>query len=448
MIQTRKTRAVMSIGLSLLLTVTASLLLVLLYSGLLQGGCLLLEGSLALSTQSILARYDKALYEKYGLLGRDFSYGSSYFSLGQARKELENLLVENSKADTPLPNSLSMFSLQDVQGGYLGYSVMTDYNMQPLGQQIISLMKYQLNGSLLGSSIAWIQEYEKRERENKIEDKWKETWEEIGRYARDYELWEVNEDNPLDEVAQALSLGIFDRLGIQNISSKEIEEESSLLRRQLHQGNVEIPNDKGIFSNIVLQEYIKVFFSSYQNPKEDRKLDYEWEYVIGGYNKDKENLELVINRIFLMQWGKHYLELVNDPTAYQKAHLFALALVGIFGNEGLILATTHGLLLQQAYEKGKEDTLAILAGDKVSLWGDIRLGYQDYLCIFTQLLPQEVLLRRIGSSIESTLRMEEGYSNFCLDHMVVYIETRGSANVLLGRWKEEIQANGVYGYVQ
>lgn len=154
-------------------------------------------------------------------------------------------------------------------------------------------------------------------------------------------------------------------------------------------------------------------------PKET--LEYQLEYIISGKAGDRENLEDIMWRIFLLRAGANYLFFHQDAKKAAMAEAEAIAIVGASANPVLIQAVKEILLISQAIEEGIRETRSIFAGEKVPLYQEgifsgIELGYEQYLYLFLNTTGQTEKIYRCMDIVELEVRKASGYESFKLDH--------------------------------
>ena len=152
-------------------------------------------------------------------------------------------------------------------------------------------------------------------------------------------------------------------------------------------------------------------------------LEYQVEYIISGRESDRENLENIMWRIFLLRAAGNYLFYHQDPERLGKAQAEAVALVGFLGNTLLIETVKEIFLISQAIEDGITQTRKVFAGEKVPLYQNgvfagITLGYEEYLYLFLNMTKSTDKIYRCMDIVEMETREKSGYEMLRLDHCV------------------------------
>ncbi len=121
-------------------------------------------------------------------------------------------------------------------------------------------------------------------------------------------------------------------------------------------------------SDVMLCEYMKRFFSSVRSQeKEEKRLDYEWEYILCGKGSDKKNLEAVIDRLVLLRSVVNTAALLSSSEKRETAHTAALAVVGFTGMEPLIRFTQTLFLVLWGMTESLVEVAALLQGKKIPI---------------------------------------------------------------------------------
>lgn len=145
----------------------------------------------------------------------------------------------------------------------------------------------------------------------------------------------------------------------------------------------------------LLFEYLKKFFSSVSHPvgTMERRLDYEWEYIVCGEGSDKENLEQVINRLVLVRTVVNTALIFSSSAKRETAHAAALAVVGFTGLEPLVRFTQTLFIVLWGMSESFVDVAALLQDKKVSLLKtekDIVVEFPDLYRIDHQFIMDKV----------------------------------------------------------
>ena len=192
--------------------------------------------------------------------------------------------------------------------------------------------------------------------------------------------------------------------------------------------------------------------------QEERKksLDYEVEYLLAGKKSDKENLESVLMKLFLIRMGVNYICLQKDSGRKAEAEVLAVTICTLLlmpeGTEvvkQLILAAWAGgesvadlrtLLAGQRVPaiKTSENWSVSLAELPLILSSDKRaevketekgLSYKDYLRILLFLKDTKEVTMRLADRIEENIRSLPEKEYFRIDQCVTKLEIENKVTV-------------------
>lgn len=249
------------------------------------------------------------------------------------------------------------------------------------------------------------------------------------------------------------------------LSGKTVDKKEQVSERLIHTGRGSFPARTGldgIEERLLFNEYILQSFTNASDNKEPdnenpRSLSYETEYILSGKPSDKENLESVLLKIFLIRTALNYAYLTGDMGKQAEAEALAAAI-------SILLLIPEGMevvkqLVLFAWAAGEStvDLRTLLSGNKVPLiktkenWqvslpelltlgeGFAKTGdedaqggisYKDYLRIFLFMADQQDTTMRSLDRIEENLKSEYGMGYFRADHCVSKIKLKNTAVIL------------------
>lgn len=385
---------------------------------------------------SILSEYQPELFKQYGLFFLDLDYAQ-----GEERTD-----ILSSRAEKYLG-----INIPEVNSTFLNtdhFSRATDAEGSPFFRQVITQMKFDTGLSLAEDFLERTGQMtgEKTDLENKLQEtqnradgcarqveqemnreKEEEEEEEAEEEEKDSVLVHISVPNITFPSVDALTAAVFGDTG--DLSEISIDLKERLEKRSLKQG---VGSREGV-SFLEMQLFHGYLFSylnhyGVNNPKASKEtLQYQLEYVISGRKSDRENLENVMWRIFLLRAGGNYLFYHQQGEKLAIAQEEALALVGFTGNPALIEAVTELLLMKEAIEDGITETRQIFAGEKVPLVQNgtsfgVEIGYEEYLYLFLNLTDKKEKILRTMDVAELEIRALSGYEKFSMDHCVDRME--------------------------
>lgn len=207
-------------------------------------------------------------------------------------------------------------------------------------------------------------------------------------------------------------------------------------------------NDWNMLEDLLFNEYVMEQFNCFtdHHSNETNSLDYAVEYILTGKNKDRDNLEEVVNQLTLMRSGFNLAWIIRDPKRRMETESYSALLLGFTGSPAIIRLGQYTLMSVWAYGEALNDVGILLNGGKVPLaktgenWNtelmevvalDIKkksknvegLGYKDYLRILLYLSNRSKKYYRTMDMIEVGMK-DEGYDEIYLSNM--YCKSSGS----------------------
>lgn len=436
-----------------------------------------------LAIESVFAEYQGKLWENYHLLCLDGAYGASTFS----KDYIEGVLgarvrrnLEQRERETGLL-AAKLISAETVQ-----YQFLTDDEGRVFLKEIAHYMKENLPMEIVQ------QLYESYTAGQMINDEYQidRSIEEAAQSIADAraEQSEQSEDlegrmrrsegeqkNLLDEVLswkKNFSLGLV--VGdVETLSTKTIDKSAVIERRTMQSGTWEKSADISWSEKLLVTEYAGQYLSNYVDEKKECALSYELEYVIGGMESDRENLQKVVERLLLMREAANVLHIVSDTEKRVITEEMAVSLAGFTANPAIITLVKSGVIAAWAYAESILDVRALLCGDTIAfvknaeqwtsslsnisqlLSGNLRAKscengwhYGDYMKSFLYLLTDKELAYRMMDVMEQNLCGIYEYKECRMNHMLsaVKFDILYEAEPLF--WKFSVLENGNLGTLQ
>lgn len=280
------------------------------------------------------------------------------------------------------------------------------------------------------------------------------------------------EETPFDFLEQIEKSGLLSLVMPQDmeLSGREINLSEQVSNRKRNSGNGSFPVRQGmggIEERLLFNEYIMKNFANASTVSEkaeegqesqeigtDRSLSYEVEYILSGRDSDKENLEAVLKKLFLVRMALNYVYLLSDTGKQAEAEAMAITLAT------LLLIPEGAEVLKQlivlAWAAGESvvDIRTLLSGKKAALvktkdtWqlplsellllgsgseqtegADVEGGisYEQYLRSFLFLEDQEDTAMRTLDRVEENLRIKYGMDSFRADCCVTKLRMNNTA---------------------
>ena len=393
--------------------------------------------------QSVLAEYDRELLEQYDLFFTEIGYGSTEGGYILLEEHIRSYMQDNLMHDLCSLHADSAIILQaegaaDENGMVLeraAVQYMLDrYGLQELpGIQKISETVRE-KGFLEDTMDRRRSENEKAisHVDTRVKDK-------NGKRRK------ISIENPADEVnSRRGSSGIMTLAAVKNgISEKAARTDTFLSNREYIERNGFLQDEKAITKaeDLIFQAYMMEKCGKYTEKKEASVLDYEVEYILAGRSSDRENLQMVINRLLLLRESANFLYLMSDSAKQAEAEALAMTVSAVILFPELKDLIKLSVLIAWAYAESVNDVKILLEGGKVPLVKDAAswhlglknamtlkleegtdnekgLDYETYLHILLFFMNQKERNLRFMDVIEMNIRRIPNHENFCFDHCI------------------------------
>ena len=417
-----------------------------------------------LITESVFAEYQVKLWEDYHLLFLDGAYGGTEFSTSKVAGRASQIAKNNLTA--PYSNGLwreqDLFQLNLDEVSVESYALATDCGGDFFLAQVTDYMKQNIPVESAKAIYDRIEKGRDKEEEgesanltiekanNLLNGEEEETEKGIktekGTKAEKEAKTGSEAQNPMEYVLQIKENAILGTVveDTSKLSECSIPKNQSLLERDCEKGNKAYENQSDWYEKILLELYLKTYFSSYTNPMEGHALAYELEYIVGGKQSDRENLEQIVGRLMLVREAANVASLLSDTKKVAEAETLALAVAGFTGNPAVVKTVQIGIVGAWAYIESILDIRTLLQGGKISLikskseWTSELLNmvslitenakakeckngctYTDYLLQFLFFMKEREQAFRAMDLMEHNLQLEQMYQNSRMDHMIV-----------------------------
>lgn len=410
---------------------------------------------------SIFGEYQKRLLEEYHVFAIEGSYGTGDF------------------AEDRLIGRLHYYETGEAEHEITDIQFLTDNHGQAFREQVITYMEECYGIGVIRDFTGLTEEWEEqkiqgekiREDESQLVDQFKEMKEEA--IAETEETVEAaDEENPFGCFEQIEKSGILSFVMPQDmeLSGRKIDPEKQVSGRTLNTGRGSFPSRVGmdgieerlLFNEYILQNFTNASAGSPANKAEeedtteekDRSLAYEVEYILSGKPSDKENLESVLMKLFLVRLAFDYAFLLGSSGKQAEAEALAVTIsVLLLIPEGTEIVKQL-ILIAWAASESAADIRTLLSGKKVPLikteenWQVSLLelftpgsstaqseeenipdgiSYEDYLRGFLFLADQENTAMRSLDRIEENLEIKYGMDYFKADHCITKIKMENTA---------------------
>ncbi len=372
---------------------------------------------------SIMADYNRELFERYHLLFLDATYGTGSEAVLEEKMAdyVEYSLNEES-------GKIYVFTIEEL--AVTDKKNILEDNMELLKEQIES---YEKTAGIIHKA----KEVYKKLEEKKIDVQAAAQETETNGVAlappqkdssdedhTDKKALAVEVTDPRDTMKEALKFGILSflkpadmtlsdkRMDFEKAPSamyekqKENEQDSSFqdigVLKQFLKQSVKEKKEEGLLEKAAMLDYVDYHFSNGVNQKEDCVAKCEIEYILKGKDNDYDNLQGVVDEIMWLRMPVNYTYLLTDETKKSEALTLAATICTATGTEALIEVVKYLLLGCWAYGETLCDVRTLLAGGEITYiknaasWQtDLKnltkpsssesktdgMGYEDYLMI-------------------------------------------------------------------
>ena len=474
-----QTKGYLTVFLSMTITIILSLILVLFQGARIGAVKMKTECVADIAMNSILSEYSRALYEQYGLLMVDTSYGTGNHTIVNTKEHLRNYVQKNfdRSAVGRVMNNQTIFSTFCKDVNITGSSFALDNNGAVLNRQILSYM----GAEPIEGMMTDVMSTSEMITDSGLEDMDVDAMAAANQETIDsYELPTIINDegeeeqislgNPADAVNSQRGIGVIS-LAINDpsrISGACVDLSEYASNRTLNKGTgLSDEEDISPAERLLLEQYYYEKCSRYGAELEKAKLKYQLEYMIYGQNSDYGNLEKMAENLLFLRQASNMLYLFNCPGKVQEAELVASALSAIMFVPELEEPVKYSILFAWTFAESVSDLNILFSGGRVPLFksdstwrlsllsmltfrnflngGDLGEGmyYQDYLRARLFMTDLDTKTMRLSDIIEMDIRQTEGNGRFMLDHCLDIFR----AEIEVGtRFGYDAKIERIYGY--
>lgn len=410
--------------------------------------------------ECVAAEYQPYLWEEFELLMLDGGYSTDFFEIGNVTGRMKMYLDKNQKQSSSAGNMFGINLLQ-VETSHIyepQYLLITDNDGEVFLDMISSYMKKNLPREVAEKIREnYVNQNDIKNHTARVEDTIDHANQsmESAKTENPESGAEIQplEENPLDvagEIRKSMKLSTLG-LVVENagdISTKRMNLAEGLEKRTLCEGNMNYEAEGDWYRKILALEYGSAHFSNYCDPKENHAFAYELEYLVGGQEEERENLEIVVNRLLLYRCASNVTYLLSDRDKMLQSETIAAALAGFTGNPAIVKAVQIAVVGAWAYIESIQDIRALLSGGKIALvkskeqWTtdlshllqsfqnqtrakECSNGqkYEDYLKQILFFENDKTFAYRMLNVMEQNLMQKEEYRDCKMDHMIVCLQS-------------------------
>lgn len=430
----------LTVFLSLSLSVFIGFVLFLTGNAIRNAGKIRFEGAADIGMNSVLAEFNIALHERYGLLYVDASYSGKEPSVSNMENRLVFYMNHNLKKDS-----------QDGPWGNVNLNNVVISDIVTAGEGNGKSMKYQAAKYMQDTGIrreeAEIFEYLEAAASLDGKDVMQD-WSDLQERIAGIELpqvlnergeWEeVPLGNPADRIFGFAGSNIFYLLDlyIGNIGVGNIQKNTYISGRKTdNMAGTEIRQaDDSLFLAYLFEK-----MGNYRNVKEDSFLQYQLEYIVQGGASDYENLQAVVDRLVRWRFAVNVSYIMGNGGAYGEALEIAKSLYAVQLKPEFEEPVTLSILYACAYLETLGEARCLLNGGRIEIgksgWqtsveqvlaggisfeisGGSGLSYEQYLACMIMLLSENIRNLRSMDIMEMDIRYLTGNPYFAMDWCV------------------------------
>lgn len=404
------------------------------------------------AVESLFAEYQKELLEEYDLFGLDGTYETGNYS---EERVLNRITVYGAVAGESQVEAVRFLS--DGEG-------------REFADQVCRYMENRFGIDIIKDLIGKEDEAKKQEEEaEKYQQQEEETEKKMDEILASHGTSEGSSEgsgeeteNPLG-ILQKLKRKVLTEIVLpkdRTISQKSVEGTPGISGRERREGKGDVPaTEETGNEKLYFIAYIPEHFGSYISPGENRPLEYEQEYLIGGNTDDMENLQEVLDKIRNLRMAPNYFYLQTDETKKAEAKVLAGVVSTLMGNPELTDVVFQIILMAWAYGESVMDLRTLTAGGKVpaaksketwklSLSGLLKLGtkedsgaseagesgfgYDDYMKMLFLLESKETLRLRMLDLIEWNMKMRLDCPFFQADACITKLRIQSTCRLRRG----------------
>lgn len=390
-----------------------------------------------LSFESLYGEYNIPLWEKYGILGIDGTYGKESFDIKNVERRLSSNLELNGTAD-----GVSLLQEAPSKSEISEYSLLTDNNNAAFVREAAIFM---------GTHVAESSIEELQNLSDQYQEASKGITEDDIDNAPSKKLSAVDTaklatvEDPRASEAEFKKTDLLDSFipAGKEISNNKMGHNDLPSTRSLKNGNGNIESP-GVAENVLFKFYLFENFSSYEKDLEHPGMKYEQEYLIFGKENDRENLKAMVASLLAFRLSSNSISILRDGEKKGQAEALASLIGAVTMNEGIIQGIEYALIECWALAESVRDVRSIMAGEKVPLmkqnedWtttiftiptsftkgakakkSEKGIDYDTYLKIMIFLKPEHKLTSMALDLIEDSVRSVEHYDSFRVDNLIV-----------------------------
>ncbi len=382
-------RGSITVFLALLLTCFFSAVFAFLEAGRVSGLAANAEISTAQAGDTVLASYQRELWQDYRLMFWQAADGD--IPGFTALVDLQEKAIEGNRENTLLKDNYYVLPVHMTEVSVSSYQLVSDGHGKAFRLQAEEMMKRNMASKVADDLLSWIEGQDTDENDDLEEEALGvlETLEDSEAAAKAAAeaasagegSGEENpggtgsvdtsiriEENPLQWVKNVARNGILAVvMPGGSVSSKAIDTGDSTYSRSLETGNITVTADDTVLQKAWFYIYLDEYFIDATEYSSDHALDYELEYMVAGKDTDQANLKAAVRKVLLIREAANmlYLETHEEKKAEVTAVATVISTAAL--SPELEPLVEQGMLAAWAYAESVSDVRILLEGGKVTL---------------------------------------------------------------------------------
>lgn len=432
--------------------------------------------------ESVFADYCSPLWETYKILGVRVGDTEGKLCFNNREAQLRGLTSDHlgSKEQKTLLSGMSLLTAEMTDARYDPYRLLTDQNGVVFQKAVCTYMKKNIAYEMAKSVYNHYEAVKEVKKDYKNPDEGIADAMDALKHPEKYETGETGKagnsssrqlkgaarqsyktknkdseetgaatENPLETVTEVKKDGVLSLVLPENtkVSGKSINIEETVSHRSLEKGTMDSYAGTDWYQKVLFHQYLVNYLGNYVEKQQDRVLEYELEYVLGGKANDAENLKIVVTELLAMREPLNMASLTASSQRQSEAMALAVTLAGVSANPAVIEAVKYGILVAWAFAESVLDVRTLLSGGKITMiksdadwtsnvhmipellsgWSVAKdcsqgLDYGQYAAILLLFHKGNTLAMRTMDVEEAYVQTQEGYENFQMDHVLCETE--------------------------
>lgn len=453
---------------------------VIFYSLRIEGARVMVQAGARQGLFSVFGRYDPDLFEQYDVLFLDGSCRTKDFAPGVLLHQVEEYagIPWGASRTAGGTKAVNLWQLGSPSAAITGYTLATDQNGEAfyreavawergaLGAKALQRLKEQMEAigeqekkAPEGGVESALEAYDRAEEEAKKDTEGKMPQEGDPRSDPAGQTAVAAKENPINIIKELKKKGLLALVLPANrtLSERTVTASRMLSGRTMQEGMglVPMPESHSVSDRLLFYAYVGDHMANFVEDRDTGSLAYQTEYLIGGRNSDRENLERTVKKLLLIREAANLLYLETDAGKKKEARVLAAAICTSLAIPVAEELVAQVLLACWAYGESMMDVRTLLAGGRVPLektkagWQldlkelsrlaerlkdpvkdrDNGLEYGQYLQMLLCTNSEEQCIKRSLDMVEDGIRSIKGREGFRMDCCIYTMEIQVEAGI-------------------